>query len=406
MIDLKRKPSGIWFAEWTDDAGKRRRISTGTRDQAQARAAAMRILQAGGKPERGEGSGMAAGAPQKPKEGLRLSRLLEDCLKTIWHPDAGIRAQASIRSNVRVVSRYIGDLTVDELTTERLTQFVLDMRAEGYAPGTIKRKLTMLSAALKTLLGKGPGGEPPILDKLPEFPPVVVRNMKDRVISPFEEERMWRELETLRQEYPTQNWWLVARFLRVLLDTGFRLSEALSLGPSSVSVLNARGRTVTMLNLPRYATKSERPHSLPATPALVEMIPALNEQAVKGRWFPVTPALMQYRWSVLREAADMQDVTLHTFRHTCITRLLQGGMDIARVSKWANHANISITATRYGHLAAADLVGGLDILGAVPPTANIQSPDSDYRDNGYGMETGAIGDRPAPISHTVPPLIN
>ena len=64
---------------------------------------------------------------------------------------------------------------------------------------------------------------------------------------------------------------------------------------------------------------------------------------------------------------DISDVTLHTLRHTALTRLARGGMDLRRLQLWAGHSDPKITAERYVHTRADDLVGGLDILNGSGP---------------------------------------
>jgi len=51
------------------------------------------------------------------------------------------------------------------------------------------------------------------------------------------------------------------------------------------------------------------------------------------------------------EAAGLEGFTTHCLRHTACTRLLTAGMPIASVSKLMGHSSISITSSRYSHLA-------------------------------------------------------
>jgi hypothetical protein len=57
----------------------------------------------------------------------------------------------------------------------------------------------------------------------------------------------------------------------------------------------------------------------------------------------------------------MPDVSLHTMRHTCASRLVQGGMDLYRVMTWLGHSSINVTQ-RYAHLAPTSLDAGAAIL--------------------------------------------
>jgi hypothetical protein len=72
----------------------------------------------------------------------------------------------------------------------------------------------------------------------------------------------------------------------------------------------------------------------------------------------------QAREDVERETGmDLTGVSIHTIRHTVLTRLARGGMGLAQLQMWAGHSDPKITAERYLHLMPNDLVAGLSILG-------------------------------------------
>lgn len=54
-------------------------------------------------------------------------------------------------------------------------------------------------------------------------------------------------------------------------------------------------------------------------------------------------------------------MVIHTFRHTCASRLIQAGVDLHRVMKWMGHMDIK-TTLRYADLAPKDLNEGLAAL--------------------------------------------
>ncbi|WP_284360278.1 tyrosine-type recombinase/integrase [Candidatus Phycosocius spiralis] len=104
-------------------------------------------------------------------------------------------------------------------------------------------------------------------------------------------------------------------------------------------------------------------------------INTLTELSPDDRLFPFNNGLAWYRWDALRErmkeiGTPIDDVVLHSLRHTCLTRLAKR-LPIQIVSKWAGHADFSITARVYSHLSVDDLLGGLDVLNN--SSADIQS---------------------------------
>jgi len=50
------------------------------------------------------------------------------------------------------------------------------------------------------------------------------------------------------------------------------------------------------------------------------------------------------------KAAGVPWIGFHTCRHTCASRLLAGGKNIAQVSKWLGHADPAFTLRTYVHL--------------------------------------------------------
>jgi integrase len=80
----------------------------------------------------------------------------------------------------------------------------------------------------------------------------------------------------------------------------------------------------------------------------------------------ITKGVLHYMFKQVRDdLGGLDDVTIHILRHTCSSRLIQGGMEIYHVSKWLGHRDIQITAKRYAHLRPEDLKSGLAILQAV-----------------------------------------
>ncbi|WP_176141544.1 tyrosine-type recombinase/integrase [Sphingopyxis flava] len=300
-----------------------------------------------------------------------MRELLERAEVTIWRDAKG---QAGVRSNVKILSDLVGHEPVSAMTFTRLEKLVEDMRALDYAPATIKRKMAMIGRALKAATEwTDPSGKP-ILDRLPKMPTIYVRNQKDRILSYAEEEAVFAAIEKRRQEQPTRPWARFAALIRFLLDTGARLGEATGIGPDNVTtVKDDMGSDVRLVTFARYRTKNDKPRSVPLTAAAAAALDSrqddLGIDPETGQWiyFPFRQNGAWYMWGNIKDdlaelGFNLSDVTLHTMRHTCLTRLAQGGMDLLRLQMWAGHSDPKITVDRYLHLRPAQLLGGLDIL--------------------------------------------
>ena len=83
----------------------------------------------------------------------------------------------------------------------------------------------------------------------------------------------------------------------------------------------------------------------------------------------------QVGMAVIRTAqqAELPGVSLHTLRHTFISRLVQAGRPLPEVAALAGHRDIKMTL-RYAHLAPSHLRAGIQAL-----DSELRSPgDSPY----------------------------
>jgi site-specific recombinase XerD len=74
-------------------------------------------------------------------------------------------------------------------------------------------------------------------------------------------------------------------------------------------------------------------------------------------------SLEQVRMAVMRTAkqAQLPGVSVHTLRHTFISRLVQAGRPLLEVAALAGHRAITMTM-RYAHLAPSHLRAGIQVL--------------------------------------------
>jgi len=381
-MKFRQKPNGMWLVDYEDGTGARRRVSTGIKT-APTRTAPPDVKAAGRDIVLGlrAPTTPTAAAPKARKEDGRLtmSGLFDKCEATVWHPD-NARAQATIRSNLKYLRERIGDVAVEDMTFSRLEQLVAEMKASGAMPATIKRKLDMVSKALRMATMWSDEQGRPLLSYKPPMPTVVVNNLKDRTISRAEEEAIFVAIEKRRQTEPARQWRKFAALIRFLFATGGRLGESLILGPHSVKEMAGQ----SYVTFPRYRTKSGKPRTVPLTPDAIEALGGLMQDLTldkaTGEWrfFAFTSTTAWYMFSNIRDdvkaetGLDLSDVTLHTVRHTTLTRLAQGGMGLAQLQQWAGHSDPKITAERYVHLMPSDLVGGLSILGTAPTRSENQ----------------------------------
>lgn len=429
-MKLKQKPNGIYYLDVRlpdPDNGdlKRTRVSLDTRDAVDAEAQRRDWL-AGRHPKHPAVGGVIAKKGAEVRSltstsrmsrvgGMSLERWLWHCVDTKW---ARCKSIANIRSAVNVLAPYLPEVLLADVTSTHTQQVKVALEASGkFAEGSIKKLMTTLGGALTYATEQeNPETGASWLAVRPKMPTVKVDNVQDRVISLAEERAIFECIEARRIKEPTRPWWAFGMLLTVLFDTGFRLGEALSLGQRSIRSKRWRDKRThevqeaTYLGLERYTTKNGKPREVPATRRVLAAMPALNAQSIAGRWFPWAKGSTGawYLWTNIRDdlaerGLDLSDVRLHTFRHTCATRLAENGMDLLGLRDWLGHSDIKVTAERYVHLMSSHLFQGAAILdlmtGTVGSHEEIEEPLGEQGTMPDYLSSGRDGD-----THAAPTL--
>ena len=124
------------------------------------------------------------------------------------------------------------------------------------------------------------------------------------------------------------------------LYTGCRRSEALAVRWEDVdysqSLIHIRGTKTT--NADRY---------IPIFPKLRNLLKSLPRS--DARVFPFSDSTLKREYEKLRALCGF-DFTIHSLRHTYITRLHEQGVDDKVIQKWAGHSSVTTTQRIYVHV--------------------------------------------------------
>lgn len=237
------------------------------------------------------------------------------------------------------VSSFVGEL--DEiLLGERfsvLDQDTVDgligkLRERGNSNATINRKMAALSKLLRKAYKMGN------IHNLPEFRRQKERAGQIRFLDREEEERLF-----LAVKARCENSYRLCIFL---VDTGCRLGEAIGLIWNDV-----HDHRVSF-----WITKSGRSRTVPLTGRALESLSGEGARK-KGPFSMLNQANFRAIWNDAKAEIGLgtdKQVVPHILRHTCASRLVQGGIDIRRVQMWLGHQTLQMTM-RYAHLATNDL---------------------------------------------------
>ncbi len=150
------------------------------------------------------------------------------------------------------------------------------------------------------------------------------------------------------------------------LHTGIRIGELCALQWKDVDLAN---RTITVRKtvqrIKNYGSKTAtklvitEPKSassmrvIPIPECLITMLEKFKNNADKyvlsGRYSPVEPRMVQYRFTSVLKKANLPSVHFHSLRHAFATNCIALGFDVKTLSEILGHSSVEITLNRYVH---------------------------------------------------------
>jgi integrase len=301
---------------------------------------------------------------------LTVQELFMNCYEQYW------RNSKNHRNAYRITNELIdmlGATAPSNITIITVRTMIKTWRDKGNSDKTVNRKLAALSKCLRFSLPYVPGMVMPAIEFFEES------EGRIRFLTAEEERDI---LYSLPPYYRA--------FAQFLLYTGCRFSEAQKLewrdiSDGMVTFWERKGGKAGSIPLAKKAAEAlETSRVLQTDPTLTRSKGGMrNLSHSRGNQFTGPIEAVAYTgvadtgkpWSIhydgfkaawekaIAECGLSHDkqVTPHVLRHTCISRLVQRGVDIRRVMDWAGHKRIDTTMI-YAHLAPNDLLMGKTAL--------------------------------------------
>lgn len=76
---------------------------------------------------------------------------------------------------------------------------------------------------------------------------------------------------------------------------------------------------------------------------------------VFGNFYPIPTSTLQKRKEINRKLANVKQIRIHDFRHSCASLLINKGASVALVSKYLGHSDIATTLKTYTHMFKSEL---------------------------------------------------
>ena len=310
--------------------GKRVTATTHTLEEAKAKRAELQYLLMHGK----------VPGP-KPRRVWTLGVALDYCNARVWAPTKPGRY--SNRVGETAVDFFGRSRPLDTIDTEAMDLWVHEMMRRGNSNASINRKLGGLSGMLNAAYDRNR------LEKKPKIPYRRSYASRVRFVTMEEEQTLIR---LLRQ------WGLdsAADGFTVLIDTGLRISEMLSLTEKDID-LDRR-------LIHAWQTKTSRARTVPMTARVRKIIRRRWTGMPDKKLFPQQYHYFLVAWNRVRSVMGLendQQFVIHALRHSCASRLVQGGVSLAVIREWMGHKSIRSTMI-YAHLSATNLYEAKNVL--------------------------------------------
>ncbi len=335
--------SGIWWVQWFDVNGNRRREKAGTK------AAAIKL-----KAKRTTDKLEARKIPETLRHtaDVRFSELCSDAQDHAAHEN-GDSAQSNLRGVINALLPNFGGRPAPSITSqELLTWLRVQAKKREWSDGTYNHYLVQLCVIYQ--VGQDAG-------KITVNP---ARSLKRRTLT-NDKPRYLRldeasRLEQVLQERWPEHWdaYLFARYTGLRATAQFKLRwsqidmdrRTLTLPPRRNS--KYRKNRVLPLNSTAFSVLQRRWTARSAGSSLV------FAEYHNGPEYLSTPA---YWFPEIVEAAGVEEFTWHSLRHDFASQLVMKGVDLPSVQKLMCHASIKQTAI-YADLAPEHLAASVECL--------------------------------------------
>jgi integrase len=266
------------------------------------------------------------------------------------------------RYTLKILNAYFGALILHEITSHRIQQFMRERlagrwKAHGQIgasnpikPGTVNREVDTLKSILSKAVEWGKLAVSPARG----IKRLKVDNTRTRILTEDEQRR-------LLEAAPTK----LRAIVLLALITGARIGELLAL----------RWEDVTEDALTFLETKNGKARRIPLSPAIDALLASLARQHAYVFTNVRTGDRYQSVRKVFERACERAgirtgDVTLHTLRHTALSRMIAEGHDDYTVMAVSGHSSTRMLA-RYTHPSEArklDAIATFRLSGVTIPS--------------------------------------
>lgn len=341
----QRQPGGTWYMDFTLQ-GVRVHKATGTKSKREANMIMQKersdILAKLLDPEYQQEIQLKKSSSPPPTSIPTLQEAFDMVYNDKWAENSsGLETYYRTKKIVKI----LGNKPITDISTRDIIDLKNKLRNEGLSKATVNRYLTFLKTALNHVSK--------VVEDIPIQIPSIDKYKEPegriRVVTEDEE-------ETVLSYYKRQQDKDMADLIAFLVDTGFRLGEAIKITYADIDFSN---------NLLYSYADNNKGHVTKAVPMTKRVRKILEYRQTLGpKPFTLTKHQIRHKWDKMKEGigyTDDKEFVPHCLRHTCASRLVQRGVDLYTVKAWLGHSSIQVTE-RYAHLNPQNLKNAVNVL--------------------------------------------
>ncbi|WP_045214502.1 site-specific integrase, partial [Desulfonatronovibrio magnus] len=344
MLEIRPTGTKTFFVKYKDQRGRYKQMKLGRAGDisvSQARELGHRIL----------GNVAMGKDPGEEKRNLqavpRFDEFVSDrflphikSYKKSWKLDEGM-----LRNHILP---EFGSLYLDEITAEMVTEFHNQKKATGLAPASVNRLLILIKFIFNLAIKwQTPGLKDNPTQNIKKFEE---NNMRDRYLT-------LAELSALDNALKVSKSKVLEPIVLLLVLTGARKREVMDAKWEDFDLERKTWRI--------SITKTGKPRTVPLSDKALQVLGGIKK--VEGSPYvfanPKTKKpynCVYYGWDMARKRAGLEDICMHTLRHSFASFLINGGRSIYEVGKLLGHSQIS-TTMRYAHLSEQTLAEAVNV---------------------------------------------
>jgi integrase len=263
----------------------------------------------------------------------------------------------------RIILPALGKLQAAAVTRQDIARLHHSLRTTPYQANRVLATLSKMFN-LAEVWGDRPDGSNPCrhVEKFPE-------RKRERFLSADELSRLGDALASYKGSP------FVPALIKLLVFTGARLNEILTLEWSSVDTVRGEARIADS------KTGAKIVHLPPPALSVLAELPRLsgNPYVIAGERLGRHLVNAEKPWRAIRSAAGLDDVRLHDLRHAFASVAAASGMGLPIIGKMLGHSQAQ-TTHRYAHLAADPVkAAAATVAGKIAEAMNGKRDSSEAR---------------------------